>query len=285
MVIVIYLCVILCSVTQSAGAKLYNRHSSDAVVFNTVKALSALLPFALMATFGFTLHLPTVLCGTLYGVCLCLSMFAGYKALCLGPMALTSMLVSFSVLIPLIWGVAVWSEALSCFQWIALLLLFGAIILINVGKGNQSKNAQGNHGKWMLFIGITFVCNGLCSILQKQHQLVYPGSYSREFMLFAMLFCSVTFSLIAISKGAAKRVRTTKGLFYGVLAGIANGLASFFTLILARFENASILFPLISAGTILGALVCGRLLFREKLRANHYLALLLGILAAVLLKL
>ena len=38
MVIVIYLCVILCSVTQSAGAKLYNRHSSDAVVFNTVKA-------------------------------------------------------------------------------------------------------------------------------------------------------------------------------------------------------------------------------------------------------
>lgn len=285
MTVIIYLSIILCSVTQSAGAKLYKRHSSDAVVFNAVKALSALLPFALMAAFGFTLHLPTILYGTVYGVCLCISMFAGYQALCLGPMALTSMLGAFSVLIPLIWGVAVWSERLSRFQWVALLLLFGAIVLINVGKGNKAERAQGNHGKWLLFIGITFVCNGLCSILQKQHQLVYPGAYSREFMLFAMLFCSVTFSLIAIFKGAAKRVRTTKGLFYGVLAGIANGLASFFTLVLAGFENASVLFPLISAGTILGALVCGRFLFREKLRANHYLALILGILAAVLLKL
>jgi hypothetical protein len=101
MVIAIYLCVILSSVTQSAGAKLFNRHSSDAMLFNAVKALSALLLFALMAAFGFTLHLPTVLYGALYGVSLSLSMFAGYKALCLGPMALTSMLVSFSVINPI----------------------------------------------------------------------------------------------------------------------------------------------------------------------------------------
>jgi drug/metabolite transporter (DMT)-like permease len=285
MVIAIYLCVILSSVTQSAGAKLFNRHSSDAMLFNAVKALSALLLFALMAAFGFTLHLPTVLYGALYGVSLSLSMFAGYKALCLGPMALTSMLCSFSVILPLIWGLAVWNEKLKPLQIAALFLLFCAIVLINVGKRAQPKEEKTNHKLWLLFVGATFLCNGLCSILQKQHQSLYPGLYSREFMLFAMLLCSVAFSLLALAGGAAKRLRQTRGKRYGILAGVANGLASLFTLILAGFENASVLFPLISAGTILGAMACGRLFFHERLRLNHYFALALGILAAVFLKL
>jgi len=284
--LLIYFCVILFSVTQSAGAKLFNRHSSDAVVFNAVKALSALVPFALMAAFGFTFHLPTLFYGTLYGVCLCLSMLAGYKALTLGPMALTSMLSAFSVLIPLVWGVAVMHERMSLLQSIALVLLLASIVLINLrGIRDKASIPPQKHRAWLLFIGITFLCNGICSILQKQHQSAYPGSYSREFMLFAMLFCSVIFSAIAIFNGKPKRFSAVKGKRYGVIAGVANGLASFFTLILAGSENASVLFPLVSAGTILGALLCGRIVFGEKLSLNHYFALALGILAAVFLKL
>jgi multidrug transporter EmrE-like cation transporter len=57
------------------------------------------------------------------------------------------------------------------------------------------------------------------------------------------------------------------------------------TLSLAGFENASILFPVISAGTILGSLLCGRLVFGEKLKINHYIAILFGTASVVLLKL
>ena len=67
--------------------------------------------------------------------------------------------------------------------------------------------------------------------------------------------------------------------------GIANGLANFLTLTLAGLENASILFPIVSAGTLLGSLICGKLVFKEKLKANHYLALASGILAVIFLKL
>ena len=70
-----------------------------------------------------------------------------------------------------------------------------------------------------------------------------------------------------------------------MISGLANGLASFFTLMLAGMENASVVFPAISAGTILASLLCGRWIFKEKLKINHYLALIFGILAVVLLKL
>ena len=135
--------------------------------------------------------------------------------------------------------------------------------------------------QWLL----VFACNGICSILQKEHQTLYPESYSREFMLFAMLLCSIVFSVAAWKRSSLRELGTVSGKRYGVLSGLANGIANFLTLVLAGMENASVLFPILSAGTILASLLCGRVIFREKLKANHYVALVLGIAAVVLLKL
>ena len=285
MVLIVYISIILASVTQSATTKFFNKNSSNSAVFNAVKSCTALVLFALIAAFGFTFHLPTVLFGFSYGACLCISMYAGYQALCRGPMALTSMLASFSVVIPLIWGITVGNETLKSLQYPALILLFLAIILTNADKIKAKKTTQTNNCLWLLFVGITFACNGICSILQKQHQTLYPEAYSREFMLFAMLLCSVVFSISAFRKISVKELRGIKGKRYGVLSGLANGIANFLTLVLAGMENASVLFPIISAGTILASLVCGRLLFKEKLKTNHYAALAAGIVAVILFKL
>lgn len=285
MVIIVYILIILASVTQSATTKIFNQNCSNSAVFNTIKACTALILFALIAAFDFTFHLPTVLFGVLYGAILCISMYAGYQALCRGPMALTSMLVSFSVVIPLIWGITVGNETLKSLQYPALILLFLAIILTNADKIKAKKTTQTNYCLWLLFVVITFICNGACSILQKQHQTLYPEAYSREFMLFAMLLCSVVFLISAFGKISPKELRGIKGKRYGVLSGLANGIANFLTLVLAGMENASVLFPIISAGTILASLVCGRLLFKEKLKANHYAALAAGIVAVILFKL
>jgi drug/metabolite transporter (DMT)-like permease len=291
MVIAIYLLVVSSSITQSASAKWFNRQSQNAATFNAIVAASALLLFALMAINGFSIHVPTILFGLLYGASLCLSMYAGYRALCLGPMALTSMLVSFSVLIPLLWGITVGNEKLNFLRCIAILLLLAAILLTNADKIlriGAAKAIDGGkkekYGTWIVFVVLTFLCNGVCSVLQKQHQTLYPEAYSQEFMLWAMLLCTVIFSAVSLIKTPAANVRSTKGAWLGVLSGVANGLANFLTLILAGLENASVLFPMISAGTLLGAILCGRILFKEKLRLNHYFALAFGMLAVVLFK-
>lgn len=291
MVMLAYSAVIFFSVLQSATTKLFNRNSSNSSVFNATKALSSFLMFLLMAINGFSLHLPTVLYGVFYGLSLCLSMYTGYKALCLGPMALTSMLVSFSIIIPLVWGITLGNESLNMLRIVALLLLFLSIVLTNADKlaslidaKRKGESAEKHGGLWFFFVGMTFLSNGICSILQKQHQAVYPEAYSEEFMFFAMLVCAVIFSVLTISKNSVAEIKSTKGKWLGAVSGIANGLANFFTLILAGSENASILFPCISAGTLLGAIICGRFLFKEKLKINHYFALVFGILAVVFLK-
>lgn len=294
MVIAIYLAIVLFSVTQNATTKLFNRHGANASFFNAIKAISSLALFGAMAVYGFTLHLPTVLFGLLYGACLCISMYAGYRALCLGPMALTSMLVSFSVVIPLLWGIVFGNERLSSLRIVGLLLLFCAIILINGNILFPHRHTEGNgespakmrtDGLWLLFVAVTFLCNGVCSILQKQHQTLYPEAYTDEFMFFAMLLCTLIFSAVSLSRNRLSESKKIKGKWLGVLSGVANGLANFFTLALAGFENASVLFPVISAGTLLGTVLCGKFLFRERLKLHHYFALICGMLSVIFLKL
>ena len=291
MVILVYLAIVLSSVTQSASTKAFNRQSDNSAVFNAVKATTSFALFALMAVKGFTFHLPTLIFGLLYGACMCLSMYSGYKALCLGPMALTSMLVSFSIIVPLIWGLTVGDEILSTLRITALILLFGAIILTNADKifkkreSKESGTQKRGYGIWLMFVGTTFLCNGVCSVLQKQHQALYPEAYSGEFMFFAMLLCTLIFASVLLLKNSMAEIKKVKRKWLGALSGLGNGLANFFTLILAGFENASVLFPIISAGTLLSVILCGRFLFKEKLKINHYLALGAGMLAVVLLKL
>ena len=290
MTFLIYFGVVFFAVFQSATTKLYNRRSGASSVFNAIKASSSLALFFAMTVVDFDLHLPTVLFGTLYGGLLCLSMYSGYRALCLGPMAMTSMLVSFSVAIPLIWGLTFGGEAITLLETIALPLLFAAIISTNFDKivAQRKKEVcktKTSYKLWLLFVGTTFLANGICSILQKEHQTVYPGEYNGEFMFFAMLLCTVVFSVIIFIKTPIDVIRNTKGKYLGALSGISNGASNFLILTLAGLENASVLFPIISLGTTLGALLCGRFIFKEKLKINHYIALVIGMLAVVLLKL
>ena len=288
MQVLIYLLIILSSATQSIFGRFFSKKSSQSTAFNALKSCSALVLFSTIAIFNFTFHLPTVFFGVLYGVSLCVSMYAGYQAICRGPMALSSMLVSFSVIIPLVWGVTVGNETLKTIQYFAIVFLFCAFVVTNLDKivvKKSNKTDGTNYGVWLLFVALTFISNGVCSILQKQHQTFYPAMYSKEFMVFAMLFCLIVFSIICLIKVPFKEFKLIKGKWFGVISGIANGVANFLTLWLAGQENASVLFPMISAGTILASLLCGKFIFKERLKINHYFALVLGISSVVLLKL
>lgn len=281
---ILYCSAIVFSVAQSAAAKFYNRKSDDAAFFNAFKALAALIVSLFFLKHGFVFHVPTVLYGACYGLMLCLSMYAGFRALCLGPMALTGMIVSFSVLLPLGYGVVFQKEPLSVLKIIGFVLFAAALVLTALGKTGGSAT-QGGGEKWALFVGLTFVSNGACSILQKIHQSIYPEEYCGAFMFYSGLVCCILFIARGLMQKPLKAYVHAPGKLSAAAAGAAGGASNLCTLFLAGSENASVMYPVISAGTILVSLVCGRVLFGEKIRPLQIPAFLCGICAIVLLKL
>ena len=280
----LYLGIVLSSVTQSASNKAFYKGGGTQVVFNAIKALSAVALMLIVGLFRFEFHLPTLLFGISYGILLTVAMYAGYEALRRGPMALTSMLVSFSVLIPFLWGVAVKGETLAPWQYVGILLLLLAFLATNADKLKKSASNRGSYGVWLLFVALTFAANGAGSVLQTEHQALYPGLYQKELTLLAMCVCAIVYFVWLLASVSLRRAWQTKGKGYAALSGLANACVSFLTALLAATENASVLFPVISAGSALGVLLCGRVIFREKLKINHYAALALGISAVILVK-
>ncbi|MBQ3177943.1 MAG: hypothetical protein IJB52_09000 [Clostridia bacterium] len=283
--ILLYLCIIAAASTHTSLNKLFMRQSSQAAVFNVLRALTAFIMFCVISIPGGTFHVPTLLFGMCYGGFVSVSLYMGYRALSVGPMALTSMMISFSVIFPVLWGILIQKESVTLLHMTAFLLLFAALFLVNADKLRQNQKPGMQYRKWFLFTSVTCLCNGVCSILQKEHQTAFPSLYSREFMASAMGICALLFAFATFRSVSLQDFRHTTGKRYAILAGITNSTANFLTLVLAGMENASVLFPMISAGTIFAALLWGVFAFQEKPKANQYAALLAGAASIVLLKL
>lgn len=266
----------VCYAGQSATGKYYAARGGQAQSFNLSKSFSAALLFFIWIIIGRKgIHLRTLPYALLYGICLAVSMHAGFMALSQGPMALTSIMAAMSLLIPSLWGLIFWQEQLSLLSGIGILLLTISIVFINYKKqGTVSK-------KWLIYSLITMLTNGFCSVIQKYHQTAFPGQYQVDFMLFAMAMVS----LLVVCKTLTKKRPAIRLSLLGSCSGILNGLANFIILLLAASQSASTLFPLISAGNVMTAWVSGILFFREKTQKMQLFGLLAGIIGIVLMNL
>lgn len=103
-------------------------------------------------------------------------------------------------------------------------------------------------------------------------------------MTTATFVCALVFLIASLAKTPREKIsRGGKGC--GILVGVCMAAANFCSTALVHAENATVLYPLLTAGTLVLTLACGRLLFKEKLKLNHYVAFLLGICSVVFLKL
>lgn len=279
MTIFLYFLNFACSAGQSTLSKHYASKGGNANVFNINKVAAGFLVFLIMGLWGgLRFHMPTALLGMAYGTCLYVSNFAGFTALALGPMALTSIIAAFSLVIPFLAGITLWGEELSLPGGIGIGLLLCSIVLMNFRKSGQPMSL-----KWLFFSFLTFFSNGISSVVQKQHQLLWPGSYRTEFMLWAMAWGLVLLALTVLIRGTVKA--EVRACVPGASAGLIEGFANYIVLYLAATQDASVLFPVVSAAKIIAVWIIGRFTFREQLKHTQTVGLLAGIAAIILLNL
>ncbi len=279
----LYILTVVFTVAQSVTTKFYTKSYSNPYFYNALKAFFATILMLLLNGLQVQFETTTFILASIYGICLCISMYSGYMALKTGPMSLSSMLVSFSIIIPILYGFIFCGESITPLRIIGICFLILAIILINLNSKNNSGAKISL--KWAAFVLVTFLVNGICSVVQKKHQILYPGQYTEDFMFFSMLLCAIIYIFICLKKYPFKQLLKSKGKWLSILSTVTGTLANYLTLRLVGMENASVLFPVISAGTILTTVVCGIILFKERLKINQTLAIICGIAAIVFLKL
>lgn len=279
--LLVSLIVVLVTV-QNFFKKVAEKKASNFVFsFATGSTLAALLVFLftsggkfefsfeyLKYSFAFATAYSTTLISTIY-------------ALLIGPLALTSLISSFSLILPAIYSILFLNEEISFLLIVGLMLLAVSLVLINFEKKGEEKKIT---FKWVLMCAIGFFGNGFCSIFQKLQQIEFSGKFKSEFMIIAFMICVIIFFIVTLITEKKIWLHNFKKCFvYYFPCGIANGVVNYLVIFLSLRMAASIMFPIISAGGNVLTFAIALLFFKEKLSVPQSIGLIIGTVAAVIL--
>lgn len=279
--------VVVCVSGQNIFIKLFNGKSKDttnaSLMYLFCMASAALLLIAGVSGFQLAWHLPTFGYAMLFGLCFVGAIMGNVLAIKHGSLSLSALIVSYSLVIPTLFGFVFLDEELSLFLLVGLLLL-----LISLSFINRRKHEEGSRIslKWCFYIILAFGGNAMVSCVQKYHQVLYPGYYRNEFMAYAMMFVAFLGGiLLLVTHKKGEKVFWKNGFLYALPAGIMNAVVNLLMMVLAVRLPASLLYPVVSAGGIVMTAVVSLGIYRERLSKQEFVGLALGILSVVFLNL
>lgn len=220
------------------------------------------------------ISLYTVLLGLVFGVATALSNLYRMMALSTGPMHITLLVTTSSMIIPTMSGVF-FGEEFSLAKLVLVLVLIGFIYMSMNGKGGEKINK-----KWVLCCFTAFIFQGSIGVLQKVHQSSNHKGEANAF-LFVAFVCSAVYCIIRSGK-EFKQIsfdRATK--LFALVCGVCIYTMNFLNLKLSGMLPSQLFFPLINGSTIILCSVMSVVVFKERLSKKQLFGLVGGILTLI----
>lgn len=266
--------------------KLYQNQTGTgfriSVLFNIITGAFTAALFFLINGFmnGFALHLTPfswLMAALLILFCGAYALI-GFKIIAMGNIAVYTMFLMLGgMTLPYFFGLIYLEETFSYLRLVGLLLMIVAIALSNV-QGNKQAKKKGSFLFFMLCM-IVFILNGSGSIVSKIHQL--PANAHKvvsdpAFVMMAGIIRVVVFSLIYLliyikDRRSPKEMRPKPTKLRWPVIGImlassaVDGASYLCQLIGASHLPATVLYPMITGGSVVLTALAGRILFKQKL--------------------
>ncbi|MBE7012140.1 MAG: hypothetical protein E7415_05655 [Ruminococcaceae bacterium] len=283
MTLEILLCLVVVFTTlENVFQKMYNFNTNSQKMgffgFNFIILLASLISFLFMPKSENPIPLDIYVYAGAFAVTYLSARFCTILAMGEGALSLTSLVVSYSLLIPTLYGVFFQHDNLDTFNIIGLILLLISLYLVG-----SAKNTGVVTKKWFFYIIIAFIGNGLCATIQKMYQLKSSGDFKSEFMIIALAIIAVVSMLLTLFKEKKLSVPKLKnGGYLAIGIGIANALMNFFAMMLAKYP-AAIVFPTIQGGGMVLIYIVSKFCFKEKLNWNQNVGFCIGVLSLIFL--
>lgn len=236
----------------------------------------------------FTIGKETLWHGISFGILFALTILFYNLAIANGPLSFTAFYFSASMLIPAITGIAFFAEPLRPPLVVAIVLLLAAFWCLNAPNGQQKKPEK----FWLCYCGLSFLCNGLCAVVQKSQQNATGGQEAAGLMLVGFCTAAVCYffgylllrnRLPADAPKGTALLRQNKAAMLLLALGSVGG--NLLLTYLAGQTNASYLFPQVQGSILLGVTICSVLFFKEKLSLQGKFGIALGLAAIIIINL
>ena len=281
--ILLLLTIVVFVSVQQVTKKAYNlKVSGGAMSYSAASCVAALVVFLITSGGKLTFSTEFLPYSLLFALSYSVTVVTGMLAIMVGPLSLTCLVTSFSLIVPTLYGIFVLQEPVSTNLFIGLGLLAAALVLINLEEKGEKKITL----KWAIYVILAFVGNGMCSTVQKVQQIQLAGQYKSEFMIVALIISAVAMGIFALCTEKRQILPNLKtGFWLYVICGLANGGANFLVIFLSSRMAASVMFPVISAGGIVLTFLISLFFYKEKLSKWQILGSALGLVSVIFLNL
>ena len=231
----------------------------------------------------------TLLLGIVFGLITTLQTITLLKAMEIGPMSYTTLINSFSTLIPTLSGALFFNEKIELVHIFGIILMIISFIL----SVDKSKNNDSASIKWLIYSIIAFICTGSIGVMQKIHQ---SSEFKGELNAFLVLAFVVSFvfaiilTLLFSKKENNPILQKNKNgkvnyiiLLVIVIAGACVAVNNKLNLYLSGVMDSAVFFPIVSGGGLVLTTISALIVFKEKLTKKQWAGIVIGILSVILL--
>lgn len=255
-------------------------------LYNCIVSLSASVTLFFLCD-NFKISLYTIVLALIFGFVTLLQQAANLIALENGPFSYTSVIISFSTLIPAISGRFFWNESIDMIQYLGILLMLICFIFsVDFRKNDRKANFR-----WLIYSFSAFLFTGLIGVMQKLHQSSVYKDELDAFLIVAFGFsfvCSCVLMALFRSKrklfsSDKKSILTLMPLVLMLLSGIFAALNNKLNLYLSGVIDSAVFFPIVNGGGLILTSVAAVIIFKERLTIRQWFGLGIGIVSVILL--
>ena len=280
----VYYLLLLCApfvcCCQSVFQKQYTtKHERpNVILFSALTSLIALCFFFLTSGFELTFDVKLLPYSLGFAVCYASAWVGTVLAVQYGSMAISSLIVSFSLVFPTVYGIML-GEAVTPAIIIGAALLFAAMLLVNLKPGKKETFSV----KWFVCVMVAFLGNGVCSICSNMQKRTLGDAYTHEFMIIALAaaFLLLMSYVFMTSKNVVKELKIC--LPYAAGNGIANAIVNFLILTIIGNIPNTVLYPTNSALNMILMFLLSFIVYKERFSKMQYVGYALGVVSIVLL--
>lgn len=214
--------------------------------------------------------------GLLYGTSFFLLMY-GLETVGVGK---TSIIVNLAQAIPVLASIAIWGERPG---WLLIAgICLAAIAIPLIFLPSISANSRRTRGKVVLAMTALYIAQGTAYTIMKSFERLgrpdeKPVLLAGLFMVAAFLTSTIVVFLNAKADG--------RDLFHGVLTGCCNVVSNAALVAALALAAGTVVFPTVTAGTIIAVTLSSVLIWRERYRPLTLLGLTLAVISVILINL
>jgi len=183
-----------------------------------------------------------------------------------------------SLIIPVFVSAFWYMENIGLKEWIGIVLVFTALILLIPEKRSFFK--KNFPASWLLILLFFFTGFGDASLKIFESEL--SGSFKKELFM-SLVFVSALFAGFVKKQLGKKYPITRSELFMGIIIGIPNLYSSLFLIDALFLMNGAIVYPVVNIMTVLGGTVLGLAKWGDFLTPSQWTGIIITLVAILLL--